>query len=346
MGIRASILVLVLLAGTAIAQPQVRPVTFRTQTMGTWASLTLVTPDSAAVAGLAHRSLLALHRVDSLMSNWTTTSEVARLNRESYDVAGPVDPEVMEVLLAARRIGRASGGAFDLTVEPLVRAWGFLGGTPRVPDADEIEKLLWGVGWRHVQLDSAAGTLLLAVESVRIDLGGIAKGHGVDQVAALLGEAGVTDALVDLSGNMAVLGSPPGRDHWNIGIRDPAGDGPHLARLALTNTAVATSGNYEQFVSRDGHRYGHILDPRTGWPASGLESVTVVTTRAVDADGWATALLVMGPEAARELAARRDDLAVVLLERDPAGRLIVWVEEILCDRFTPVTGLDLDLRFF
>jgi thiamine biosynthesis lipoprotein len=343
---RRHLTILTCLLCATVAGAAERPVTFRTATMGTWAALTLVAEDSTAVAGVAHRALLALHRVDSLMSNWTTTSEIARLNREAS--AGPVvvQPEVLDVLLAARRVGVASDGAFDPTVEPLVRVWGFLGGTPRVPDAAEIEAVRDRVGWRHVHLDATAGTLRLDGEGVRMDLGGIAKGYGVDRVGMVLADAGVADALVDLSGNMLLRGSPPGRDRWRIGIRNPAPGEPPLGRLDLTDTALATSGNYEQFVSRDGRRYGHILDPRTGWPATGLESVTVVTARAMDADVWATALLVMGPDAARALAGARDDLAVVLLERTAAGGAVLWVETALRTAFTPAVDLVPELRFF
>ena len=142
---------------------------------------------------------------------------------------------------------------------------------------------------------------------------------------------------------MMTLGAPPGRSAWTIGIRDPAAAERHLATLKLTGTAVATSGSYEQFVAAGGRRYGHILDPRTGWPAEGLLSVTVVTPRAVDADAWATALFVLGPAAARATAAARADLAVVLLEASADGRLILWVESALADRFTPAAGFETSL---
>lgn len=327
----------------AVAAGEDRAVTMRTRTMGTWASVTLVTSDSAAVAGLARDALLEFHRVDSLMTNWTDISEVARLNREA--TAGPVtvQPEVADVLRTAVRIGRDSGGAFDLSVEPLVRLWGFLGGTPHVPETASIDATRRLVGWNHVRVDTVAGTLALSEPGVRIDLGGIAKGYGVDLVAAHLRASGVSDALVDLSGNMMTLGSPPGRPAWTIGIRDPADAERYLGTLKLTDTAVATSGNYEQFVDAGGRRYGHILDPRTGWPAAGLLSVTVVTARAVDADAWATALFVLGPDAARTTAAARDDLAVVLLQQGDDGRLILWVESALRDRFTPAAGLEASL---
>jgi thiamine biosynthesis lipoprotein len=327
---------------------RVRPVVFRTQTMGTWASLTLVTADSAAVADLAYRSLVVLHRVDSLMSNWTTTSEVARINREASRGEITIHPEVSEVLDVALQIGRESGGAFDVTVEPLVRLWGFLGGTPRVPSQAEIDEALKLTGLEYVKLDPSARTLRIAKQGIKIDLGGIAKGYGVDRVADVLRDSGTTDALVDLSGNMVALGDAAGRDGWTVGVRDPSGERPYLARIVLHDEAVATSGDYEQFVDADGRRYGHILDPRTGWSARGLASVTVVGDRAMPADAWATALFVLGPEDAKVVARQRDDLSVVLIEPAVDGVFRIWVEESLRPRFSPGAGADevVDVRFF
>lgn len=310
-----------------------RAVVFRTETMGTWASLTLVTADSAAVADLALRSLLALHRVDSLMSNWTDTSDIARINRAAGRKSVPVHPEVAWVIGAALRVTDESNGAFDVTVEPLVRLWGFLGGGPRVPAQAEIDRALARVGRDKVSFDSAACTIRFARDDVRIDLGGIAKGYGADQVAAVLRAAGAGDALVDLSGNMVALGNAATHPGWNVGIRDPAGVYAMLGRIVLRDDAVATSGDYEQFVAAGGRRYGHILDPRTGWPAHGLSQVTVVAADATTADAWSTALFVLGPEAARATARARNDVAAVLIEPHEDGTATLWVEEALRGRF-------------
>jgi thiamine biosynthesis lipoprotein len=320
-----------IVAGAVPAQPDSapRPVVFRTRTMGTWASLTMVTADSAAVAGLAFEGLRVLHRVDSLMSNWTETSEVARINREAGREPVVVHPEVADVIACARRVTHESGGAFDITVEPLVRLWGFLAGTPHVPGEAEIEKALWRVGDDKIRFDEESGTLRFARDDVRIDLGGIAKGYGVDRVSALLDAAHATRALIDLSGNMVARGDAAAHAGWTVGVRDPDGRRPYLLRINLTDEAVATSGDYEQFVDAAGKRYGHILDPRTGWSARGLSSVTVVAGQAMVADAWATALFVLGPDAARETAHRRSDLGVILVEPQANGAPIVWIEEQL-----------------
>lgn len=332
------------LAATVICAPvdpsadAARAVAFRTRTMGAWATLTLVTPDSAAVADLALGALFSLHRTDSLMTNWTATSEVARINRTAGLGGTVVDPEVAAVLALADEVTTGSNGAFDVTVEPLVRLWGFLGGSPHVPDAQALADAHRLVGWSRASFDRADGRLTLPEHGMSVDLGGIAKGYGVDVVASVLRRAGVTDALVDLTGNMAALGNAPGRDGWVIGIRDPQDRGPYLATIRLQERCISTSGDYVQFVSEGGRRFGHILDPRTGWPAHGLSSATVVSDRAAAADAWSTALFVLGSAEARRVAAARADIAAVLLAPAPAGRDTLWVEAELLPLLTVAPG--------
>ena len=331
-------LALVAIASASAGEPTKRAIAFRTQTMGTWATLTLVTTDSSAVADLAYRSLLELHRVDSLMSNWTQTSEVARINRDASRNDVVVHPEVATVLDLAQRVTRASDGAMDITVEPLVRLWGFLGGPRRVPSQAEITKALASVGPDKMRFDPTRKTIRFTNPNTKIDLGGIAKGYGVDRVAEGLRRAGVTDALVDLSGNMAALGDAVGKSGWTVGIRDPSNRFPYLGTIQLHNEAISTSGSYEQFVDVDGKRYGHIIDPRTGWPAQGLVSVTVVSPTATLCDAWDTGLFVLGAEKARALAKAHDEFAIVVVEPRADGGFVVWVEESLRSRFKIESG--------
>ncbi len=325
-----------------------REVTFRTQTMGTWASLTLVTADSASVESLAYDALVTLHFVDSLMSNWTETSEVARINRVASQRTTQVHAQVVDVLTFALEVSWQSDGAFDITVEPLVRLWGFLGGTPRVPSQDEIDAVLFDIGTDKLSYDDDQGTMRFLNDRVSIDLGGIAKGYGVDRVAALLRASGISNALVDLSGNMVALGNAATHEGWTVGVRDPSGELPYLVRITLHNQAVATSADYEQFVDANGQRYGHILDPRSGWSARGLSSVTVVSELAMAADAWATALFVLGPDAARDFVGNREDLAAVLIEPRDDGTTIIWVERSLQPRCVahPDLGDTYRVRFF
>jgi FAD:protein FMN transferase len=331
-----------------------RPIRFSTRTMGTQATLTLVGTDSLALAPLAARAMASFARVDSLMSNWTSSSEVARINGALDGTVGggplALESETARVIAAALRVAAASEGAFDPTVEPLVRLWGFLGGAQQVPDSAAIAALLPEVGFRQLRLGEAGDGLSAQRPGLRLDLGGIAKGYAVDCVRDTLLALGVGDALIDLSGNIALLGAPPGREAWRLGLRDPADRATTLGRLSLPRAAVATSGDYEQFFAQDGKRYGHILDPRRGWPVDSLASVTVVMDSATLADAWATALTVLGPAAARRLAAARPDMDVILVERRPEaeGPDLIWVEESLATRFSldPAQAERYDLRRF
>lgn len=326
--------------------PGVSTWSFSTQTMGTIATLQLAGTDSLASADLAYEALLRIHHADSLLSNWKQDSEIARVNREAS--AGWVDlhPELGSILNTADTVHRESSGAFDPTIEPLVRLWGFLGGTPHVPPHSEIAETLNLVGWERVTLD--ADRIRFEDPGVSLDLGGIAKGYAVDDAAARLDAAQAANFLLDLSGNMIARGAPPQRESWRIGIRDPRDRLPHLGTLSVTDAALATSGDYEQFVADSGRRYGHILDPRTGWPVEGMAQVTVLAESAMLADAWATALFVLGPGAARDLAAGRDDLSCILIERGEDAELTVWIEDSLRSAYTPHPDLgeSVTLRWF
>jgi thiamine biosynthesis lipoprotein len=316
-----------------------RPVTWSGRTMGTYSNITLVTADSAQAAPLASAAHARFHQLDSLMTNWTTTSEVARLNREAQ--AGPtrVHDEVATVLAKCQTVNAATEGAMDITVEPLVRAWGFLGGKPHVPDSATVAQAFEHVGQRHVHFDPKERTLQLD-PGTGIDLGGIAKGYAVEQVAKRLAAAGEKNALVDLSGNMAALGAPPGERGWRIGIRDPRGREPWFARVTLRDRAISTSGQYEQFVAANGHTYGHILDPRTGVPAQGVLSVTVIADSPFDTDAWDTGLFVLGPEEAMKIARAHPELAVIVVVPSPSGPDVVWVERSLRGDFALEPGAE------
>ncbi|MEZ4650265.1 MAG: FAD:protein FMN transferase [Candidatus Eisenbacteria bacterium] len=354
----------------AAHSPDERSVHYRTEVMGTWGTVTIVTADSVASAEVAATALETWHHVDRLLSNWKETSELSRVNREAAVDTVETDRELSFVLGRALQIAEASGGAFDVTVEPLVRLWGFLGGTPHVPSADDIEKTRRGIGWQNVWLDAPGHRVAYALPGLKVDLGGIAKGYGVDLAYGALREAGVS-GMADLSGNIRTLGTPPGRDAWVVGIRDPRDRLPFFAKLRLGEAAMATSGQYEQFVTQDGREFGHILDPRTGWPAEGLLSVTVLAPTATEADAWATALFVLGPARAREVAKQNPDLAVVLVEDarhaaaheggadgatdgKPGGvgssdglRDVVWVEADVASRFELIpTATFLEVRPF
>jgi thiamine biosynthesis lipoprotein len=336
--------VLGIVAGAAAAPSRETPrlVTYRARTMGTIGGITLPAADSTASFPLARDAQQDWQRVDSLMSNWTSTSEVARINRLAATETLTVHPEVAHVIDSAIRVWEEGAGAYDITVEPLVRLWGFLGGGRRVPGEEEVAEALSLVGCANVAFDASTRRIHFRQPGVAIDLGGIAKGYGVDQAASTLRGHGVEAALVDLSGNMAAIGAPPGRDAWVIGVRDPRDRIAYVARLRLRDDCIATSANYEQFIEKDGKRYGHILDPRTGWPVSDLLSATVLARTAEEADAWDTALLVLGPQRAVTMAKRNEDIRALLAVPGTAGVDTLYVEEPL----RPIFELDESARGF
>ncbi len=271
------------------------PFVKQTFVMGTRGTITiygLSTDDAETAAGNAAREM---HRIESVMSTWKEESEISRLNRDSQGQPVRVSSELFLLLNKASQFSKMTGGAFDVTAMPVVKLWGFQGGEPHLPSDKEISDAVKKVGWRKMILDTADTTVTL-YGGATIDLAGIGKGYAVDRCVGILRDHGAESALVDLGGNMFAIGAPPGREAWSIGIRDPEDSGGVIGKLLISNEAVATSGNYENFVVIDGKRYGHIVDPRTGRTVDHVRGVTVIAASATESDALSTGLFVMGPE--------------------------------------------------
>ena len=278
--------------------------------MGTMGEIAITGVDDATAKAAARAAIARIESLEAHCSVFRPDSLVARMNRgEEVDV-----PEDVRALLALTlRVCEVSDGAFDPTVGPLLRLWGFRGGAPRaeVPSDAEIEAARALCGWRRVHLlaDDAGGARARCDGGVSLDLGGIAKGFAVDAAfdAARAAAPEAAGVLVNLGGNLRAWGSPrPGTEAWSVSVRDPFlpyGRGS-VGTLPLTDgRATATSGGYEQFVEIGGHRYAHIVDPRTGRPAAGVAQATVAAATAAEADALSTACFVLGPEASRPLLA-------------------------------------------
>ena len=280
---------------------------------------------AAASDGEALRAAVTreLEDVDSLMSTYRPDSELSRLNRHRALDPFPLSEPTFDVLAAAREVSAATGGAFDVTVGALVEAWGF--GPRRAgpqPSPATIERLRGEAGWRKLVLDSNGRYARKAAPALQCDLSAIAKGYAADRVGAALDAAGCTDFLVDVGGELVASGANPEGGPWRVGVERPDLAGRTARRiLHITDTAIATSGDYRNFREVDGRRLGHVLDPRTGRPAeSFVASATVLHASAMLADAFATALLVLGEEDGLELA-ERENLAVLLILRDGSGGL-------------------------
>ena len=238
-------------------------------------------------------------RVRELEALWSVTeehSEIYALNRDGF---AALSGDAAGLLANAFELCERTGGALDITIYPVVRAWGFTTGEYAVPDSKTVEELLARVDYTRAALDEHAGTASLP-DGVEVDLGSVAKGYTGDALTALLKSRGVESAMLDLGGNIQTVGAKPDGSSWRIGVRDPEGN-EILGVVEVVDRAVVTSGGYERFFERDGVRYWHIIDPATGAPArSGLQSVTVIGESGLLCDALSTALFVMGLDRALE----------------------------------------------
>jgi len=291
----------------------------RGETMGTTYAVTV----AASSDGGATRSLVEheLSAVDAAMSTYRRDSELSALNRADAGAAVAVSPSLREVLVVALDVGERSGGALDVTVGPLVDAWGFgPADAGAAPGAVELEALrpLYGEGAIELQ---AAGVHKRSA-AVRCDLSSVAKGYAVDRVSAALARAGHTSFLAEVGGEVSARGARPAGGDWRIGIERPDVPGRAILRaIPLRDIGMATSGDYRNFRRLAEGRVSHILDPRTGRPAqSALASVTVLHPVVARADAWATALSVLGPEEGARLA-EREGLRALFVVRAGQGEL-------------------------
>ncbi len=313
------ILLSVLLAGCG--EPQ-RLITISGPTMGTTFQVKIAREDMALDAEVLHRAIHArLDEVNRQMSTYREDSEISRFNRSrSTDWVG-VSPDFARVLSIAQKISTWSNGAFDVTVGPLVNLWGFGPNAipDRVPPPDSIAACKARVGHEKVQVDLSASAIKKESAGVYCDLSAIAKGFGVDRVATYLDSLGINRYFVEIGGELRTKGRNHLGQRWRVGIARPAEYGRLQKALALDNMSMATSGDYHNYFERDGVRYSHTLDPRTGQPIThGLASVSVVHQSCLYADGLATAINVMGPEKGFAFAEARG-LAAFMIVRQGDG---------------------------
>jgi len=258
-----------------------------------------------------------LDQVNRAMSTYMNDSEISRFNELAPHSWFGSSPEFFTVLSAALDIGQKSDGAYDVTVMPLVNLWGFgpKGITNTAPDARDIAKLLEQVGQNHLRLEGE-DLRVMKLRELSLDFSSLAKGYGVDRVAQWLSAQGIHRFMVEVGGEMRLSGLSGRNDPWRIAIEQPDSNERSMAvTISLSDVAVATSGDYRNYFEADGHRYSHIIDPRTGSPvAHDLVSVTVVHTSCMIADAWATALTVLGAERATAVA-QEQGLAVYFIRR-------------------------------
>ncbi|EMI17806.1 ApbE-like lipoprotein [Rhodopirellula maiorica SM1] len=259
-----------------------------------------------------------LEQIEADLTIYRPTSEISRINLLASETAVSVSPPTFAVLQRAVHWGEQTGGAFDITAAPLVEAWGFTQRSGKKPSDDEIQNARRLVGYQHLNLDPSNHTVGFAVSGMAINLGGIGKGDALDRLANHLRDRGVNDFLIH-GGNSSVIASgdqTPGSGlGWAVGLAHPTKSNRRLAGIWLRNQALATSGSGKQFFHHQGRRYGHVIDPRTGYPAGDLLSLTLLMDNATDADALATGLFVSGSKVVRDQFQQNQLTAAMMVHR-------------------------------
>lgn len=279
--------------------------TYNGTAMGTTVSVFLWGDDEKKAATSAQAVFDEMHRLDKEMTTWDPASEISQINTAAGDHAVKVTDESYEVIARAMDVSKRSNGIFDISVGSFHGMWKFdqdMDGT--LPDPADVKRRLALVNWKNIVLDPKAHTVFLKKKGMQITLGGIAKGYAVDKCAAILVKAGYDSFMVQAGGDMYVSGKK-GADPWVVGIRDPRAERDQMfALMPIEDHSFSTSGDYERGFVKDGVRYHHILDTRTGFPAHASRSVTIRAKDAFTADAWSKVMFILGPEEALKLIKR------------------------------------------
>jgi thiamine biosynthesis lipoprotein len=294
-------------------------VTGEDRAMGThlaYASFTTPSVDGAHLHALFDAATAEIRRLERLMTTWDPASEVSQINAAAGQHPVAVGPETFDVIRESLHASTLSEGCFDITFETLHGLWKFDQDLdPHPPTAAEVKSKVKYLGYRHVKLDAAARTVFLDESHVRIGLGGIAKGYAVDKAAEVLLSGGVTSFYVQAGGDLYAHGVKPDGSPWQAGIRDPRGpEGDYFATMPVSDHAFSTAGDYERSYIVGGKRYHHIIDPRTGYPATASRSVTIWAPTALQADEIDDAVFILGPQKGLALVESLDGVGAVIVD--------------------------------
>ena len=296
--------------------------------MGTFARVVVIAKDSDAAGKCIESAFTQINKVDDLMSDYKSDSEISSVNRDGFKKAIPLSQSTYEVLQRSIEFSKLTNGAFDVTVGPLVELFRKAKNKQVLPNQDEITDARSKVGFEKLKIDDQNRAVQFTVEGMQLDLGGIAKGYAVDKAVETMQARGAIGGMIDLGGDIRCFGAPlKGRDYWVIGLQNPnigkdSAGCEVLLKLKMTNGAIATSGDYQQFILIEGKRHSHIINRNTGTSTEGLSSVTIIADNTTNADALATAVSVMGTENGLELIEKIPGTEAILITSQPEFKLV------------------------
>ena len=301
--------------------------------MDSLVTITVVSDSPRKADAAIDAAFAEIRRLEKLISFWDPKSEISEISREAGIRPVKVSPETLDLVEKALYVSRQTGGAFDCTMGPVIKLWN-IPYSKKIPAPAEIKRALRLVGYKEVYVDLKNSTVFLAKKGMSFDTGGIAKGWANDYAEAVLKSKGIKAGLIAIAGDVKGFGRKPDGHGWTVGIENPRPKGKNdalLARVELQDEDISTSGDYERYFILNGVRYHHLLDPRTGYPARGFESVTMITPEGVWSDGFSK-IFVMGPEKGPALAKKMgfgiitvmDDGAVHISGRNLKKRVTLY----------------------
>ena len=301
-------------------------------TMGTVFETTIYAPDKYVAEKTFNEVVQEINRLDYLMSNYKKESVLSELNRNASAEPAACNKELAGVIEQSLQYSDITDGAFDITIGPLMKKWGFFKKKGRIPGKEELESVLESVSYKNIIVEEktikslaknpgTVKTVFFKNPGTRIDLGGIGKGYAVDKAISVLKQNGISSALINFAGNIYTFGTPPGKDSWVIGLQHPRESEGLLGTFDIKDKAVSTSGDYEKFFIIEGKRYSHIIDPRTGNPVKGIVSATIVTGNAARADALSTGVFVLGLEKGMDLIEQLSDVEGIIVYKDTNSKL-------------------------
>jgi len=292
------------------------------EVMGTFARCVSVAEDKKTAETANRLAFKKLVEVDAMMSDYLTDSELSKVNREAFGGGVEVSDELFGVLSKGVEYSRISGGAFDITIGPVVDLWRKAEEANVKPTEEEITSAKTKVGYKKLILNAESKSVRFAVEGMRLDLGAIAKGYAIDKAIEAMVQAGAVGGMVDVGGDIRCFGKPEKKPKWAIGLQDPDENEKLMLVIELGDNAIATSGDYQRFVILDGEKFSHIMVPEKGVSKKGLTSVTVIAKTAIETDSLATTVTVLGMDGGLELIETIDGAECFIVPSDPRKKMI------------------------